>query len=155
MNNRYVSKVSVTRPDNTTPYSSLDVLGTDPATVLEFPNIAPPGGGPIILVYSSLMVSLGTSGIGQTRLHLYSTAPGAIADNAVCNLPSGDRDKYLGYVTLGTPLDLGDTMFVEDDYLRKPVVATGSSLFAIAQTLSAFTPSAQAVKTWHLRSVLG
>lgn len=154
MNNRFISKVSVTRPDNTTAYSALDVLGTDPASVIEFTNIAPVGGGPVILVYASLMVNVSTSTIGQTRLHLYSTAPTAIVDNAACNLPAGDRDKYLGYITLGTPLDLGDTMFVEDDFIRKPVIAASSSIFAVAQTLSGFTPTAQTIKTWELRSVL-
>jgi hypothetical protein len=41
MNNRFFSKVSVTRPDNATAYAALDVLGTDPGTVIEFPNMAP------------------------------------------------------------------------------------------------------------------
>jgi hypothetical protein len=107
-----------------------------------------------MLVYASLMVNVGSGGPGQTRLHLYSSAPTAIVDNAAHNLPAGDRAKYLGYITLGAPLDLGDTMFVEDDYLRKALVLPSSSLFAVAQTLGAFTPTALAVKTWELRSVL-
>jgi hypothetical protein len=151
---RYFSKVAVTRPDNTTPYDALDVLGTDPGTVIEFPNIAPVGGGPIVLLYASLRVDRDTApaGLGQTRLHFYDTAPAAIDDNAAYNLPSGDRAKYLGYLTLGAPADLGDTLFVEDDFLRKQVIATSSSLFAIAQTISAFTPSALTVKNWELRA---
>lgn len=154
---RYVSKVSVERPDNTTAYAALDVLGGASAalSVLEIPNIAPTGGGPIVLLYSSLLVSVNAlpSGFGQTRLHLFSSAPTAIADNAAFNLIAADRAKYLGYLTLGTPLDLGDTLFAEDDFLRKAVIATSSSLFAVAQTLAAFTPSAKCVKTWEIRSV--
>jgi hypothetical protein len=151
---RYFSKVAVTRPDNTTAYADLDVLGTDPGTVIEFPNIAPVGGGPIVLLYASLRVDVDTApaGLGQTRLHLYSSAPAAIADNAAFNLPSGDRAKYLGYLTLGAPADLGDTLFVEDDFLRKQVIATSSSLYAIAQTIAAFTPAALTVKNWELRA---
>ena len=150
---RYISKVAVTRPDNATAYAALDVLGTDPATVIEFTNIAPTGGGTIVLLYASLMISVGSGGPAQTRLHLYSSAPSSIADNAAYNLPSGDRNKYLGSITLNTPNDLGDTLFVQEDMLRKTVVASGSSLFAIAQTVGAFTPTALTVKTWELRSV--
>lgn len=154
MNPRYFSKVAVTRPDDTTAYAALDVMGTDPGTVIEFPNIAPVGGGPIMLLYAALRVDVGSipSGMGQVRLHFYDSAPTAIADNAAYNLPAGDRAKYLGYLTLGTPLDLGDTLFSEDDFLRKQLIATSSSIFAIAQTLSAFTPTASTVKNWELRA---
>lgn len=152
--NRFISTVAVTRPNDTTAYAQLDVLSADPAAVIEFANIAPAGGGPIVLLYASLVVSEGAvpAGMGQTKLHLYSSAPTAIADNAAYNLPSGDRGKYLGNITLGTPADLGDTLFVEDDYLRKQVVATSSSIYAIAQTVGAFTPTAQSVLTWNLRA---
>jgi hypothetical protein len=149
---RYFSKVAVTRPDNTTAYAAGDVLGTDPATAIEFQNIAPAGGGPIILLYASLMINVGSGGPSQTRLHFYSSAPSAIADNAAFNLPSGDRAKYLGSITIAAPVDLGDTMFSEDDYLRKTIIATSSSLFALAETVGAFTPTASTVKTWELRS---
>lgn len=153
MKPRYISRVAVTRPNNTTAYTALDVIGTDPATVIEFTNIAPQGGGTIVLLYASLMASVGTGGPQQTRLHLYSEAPTGIADNAAYNLPSGDREKYMGYLTLGVPLDLGDTMFTEDDFLRKTVTAKSSSLFAIAQAVGAYTPAAETVNTWELRSV--
>jgi hypothetical protein len=156
MKPRYISKVAVTRPDNTTAYTAFDVLGgtTTPLSLIEFANIAPVGGGSIVLLYASLRVDVSAlpAGLGQTRLHLYSEAPAAIADNAAFNLPSGDRGKYLGYLTLGTPLDLGDTLFSEDDFLRKQIVATSSSIFAIAQTISAFTPTASTVKNWELRA---
>lgn len=156
MKPRYISKVAVTRPDNTTAYADLDVLGgtTTPLSLIEFANIAPVGGGSIVLLYASLRVDVSAlpAGLGLTRLHLYSEAPAAIADNAAFNLPSGDRGKYLGYLTLGTPLDLGDTLFSEDDFLRKQIVATSSSIFAIAQTISAFTPAANTVKNWELRA---
>ena len=153
---RYVSRAAVTRPNDTTAYAALDVLGGTSAalSVIEFTNIAPVGGGPIILLYASLRMDVAAlpSGFSQTRLHLYSSAPTAIADNAAYNLPSADRSKYLGYITLGTPVDLGDTLFVEDDYLRKAVVATSTSIFAIAQTIAGFTPSASTVKNWELRA---
>jgi hypothetical protein len=150
---RYISKVSVTRPNNTDAYTANDVLGTDPASVIQFTNIAPEGGGTIVLLYASMRIDAGSSTQGQTRLHLYSSAPAGIADNAAFNLPSGDRDKYLGYITLSAPVDLGDTMFTEDDFLRKTITATSSSVFAIAETTAAFTPAATTVRVLELRSV--
>jgi hypothetical protein len=153
MKPRYIAKVAVTRPDDTTPYAANDVVGTDPASVIELTNIAPQGGGTVVLLYASLMINVGSGGGGQMRLHLYSSAPSAIADNAAFNLPSGDRAKYLGYITLGAPVDLGDTMFSEDDFLRKTITAASSSVWAIAETTGVFTPAAQAVRTWELRSV--
>jgi hypothetical protein len=150
---RYISKVSVTRPNNTDAYTANDVLGTDPASVIQFTNIAPEGGGTIVLLYASMRIDAGSSTQGQTRLHLYSSAPTAIADNAAFNLPAGDRDKYLGFITLSAPDDLGDTMFAEEDFLRKTITATSSSVFAIAETTSAFTPAASTVRVLELRSV--
>lgn len=151
---RYISKTAVTRPANTTAYSANQVLGAGVTLALEFPNIAPVGGGPIILLYASLFMNEASlpAGLGQTRLHLYSSLPTAIADGAAYNLPAGDRDKYLGSITLGTPADLGDTLFVEDDFLRKVVIATSSSLWVIAETLSAYTPTSQAQRTYELRA---
>lgn len=149
---RYFSKVAVTRPDDTTAYAAGDVIGTSPATVIEFANVAPQGGGTIVLLYASHMINVGSSAQGQLRLHLYSSAPAGIADNATFNLPAGDRDKYLGSLTIAAPVDLGDTMFTEDDYLRKIVVATSSSIFAIAESVSAFTPTALSIRTFELRS---
>jgi len=153
INPRYISKATSTRPNDTTAYSANDVVGTDPASVIEFANIAPQGGGTIVLLYASMRIDAGTSAQGQTRLHLYSSAPTAIADNAAFNLPSGDRDKYLGFITLGGPIDLGDTMFAEEDLLRKTITATSSSVFAIAETTTAFTPAASTVRVLELRSV--
>lgn len=150
---RYISKASVTRPNNTTAYAANDVLGADPASVIEFAKIAPEGGGTIILLYAATMINAGSTTLGQTRLHLYSSAPAAIVDNAAFNLPSGDRSKYLGFVTLAAPIDLGDTMFSEEDLLRKTILATSSSVFAIAETTSVFTPTASTVQGWELRSI--
>jgi hypothetical protein len=151
---RYISKTTVTRPANTTAYLANQVFGSNSSAAMQFPNIAPVGGGPIILLYASLFVNEASlpAGIGQARLHLYSSLPAGLSDGTAFNLPAGDRDKYLGSITLGTPADLGDTGFVEDDFLRKVVIATSSSLWAFAETLAAFTPTSLAVRTYELRA---
>lgn len=153
---RYISKVAVTRPNDTTAYSANDVLGgVDTGTsFIEFKNMAPTGGGPIVILYASLRIDRSAlpSGFGQTRLHLYSAPIVGLADNAAYSLSVSDRDSYLGFITLGTPTVLGATCFVEDDYVRKQVIASSSSIWAYAQTLAAFTPTASTVKNWELRA---
>lgn len=157
MNPRYTSRVAVTRPANTTSYAAGDVLGAASAAVIEFPNLAPVGGGPLLITYASLLaeVSAIPAGMGAIRLHLYSSAPTAIADNDAFDLPSGDRAKYLGSIQLSVNAncDLGATVFVEDDYLRKHIVASSTSIFGIAQTLAAYAPTSEAVLNFELHTI--
>jgi hypothetical protein len=87
------------------------------------------------------------------RLHLYTSAPTAIADNAAFNLPSADRASYVGSIDIGTPADLGDTLWAQNDDVRKQVILTGDSVYGILQTVAAYTPTANAAKTITLLAV--
>ena len=145
------SSVSKTRPNNTTPYTALDVVGTDAATNIEFTNVASVAGASIIINRVGLRIDVASipSGMSGFRLHLYSSAPTAIADNAAYNLPSGDRAKYLGYIDIDTPIDMGDTLYVEMKNVGlNCTLGNGStSIFGILQTLGAYPPTAETVKT--------
>ncbi len=82
------------------------------------------------------------------RLHLYNTRPAsALADNAAWDLPSGDRSAYLGYVDLGTPVDVGSTLFVQTTGIGSKQIKMGvtSSLFGYLVTNGGFTPSSDDV----------
>jgi len=153
---RYISTVAATRPANTTAYTALDVIGgtTAALSIFEF-TIAPNGGAPMVILSASLRWDAAAlpSGAAGTRLHLFNESPTGIADNSAFNLIAADRDKYLGVIPLGTPADLGDTLYVEDDYIRKSIVATGSSIFGVAQTVIGFTPTSGAVLNWTLQAV--
>lgn len=158
----YSSSASKTRPNDTTAYAALDVLAeSDSAgTVWTFSNIAPSTGGTIILYRATLRIDVSAipSGMGNFRMHLYSTAPTAINDNAAYDLPSGDRAKYVGFVEIPTPLDLGATLFADTSSqgysFTMPVVAASGTLYGIFQTVNGYTPTAQAVKTVTLYSTL-
>lgn len=143
------SSVSKTRPNNTTAYTAGDVVGTDAATNMEFTNVASVAGASIIINRVGLRVDVNAvpSGMGAFRLHLYNAAPTAIADNAAYNLPSGDRAKYLGYIDIDTPIDLGDTLYVEMKNVGFNCTLVTTSIFGILQTIGAYTPTAEAVKT--------
>jgi hypothetical protein len=148
---------NVTRPDDTTAYAALDVIGTAVTSVLTFTDALLQAGGHFILMGASLRVDVNAvpSGMGSFRLHLYSAAPTAIADNAAFNLAAADRDKYYGYVELDTPTDIGDTLFTfKDNINMKRKLATDSTtIYGVLQTVNAFTPSALTVKTVKLHLV--
>jgi len=144
---------TIARPNDTTAYTALDVVSTVAGGMLEFANLGDAGDLVVILgARLSCAVNAVPSGCTGYRLHLYSTAPTAIADNAVYNLPSTDLAKYLGYITTSTPIDLGDNIFSEDDNLNFTAKLAGTSLFGILQTIGAYTPTASAVKTITLNT---
>lgn len=150
--NNFVSTSTVTRPNDTTPYSAGDVIGASPATNTEFTNVGSIAGGFVEIKGISLEIDVVAipSGLARFRFHFYNAAPTAIADNTAYNLPSGDRDKYLGYIDLvfNSDNDLGDTLFSNDDSItfKRKLASASTSLFCICQTLDAYTPTAQAVK---------
>ena len=142
-----------TRPNNATPYTAGDVVGQDAAANMTFTTTLAAASG-FIVVGASLEIDVAAipSGMAGYRLHLYNAAPTAIADNAAYNLPSGDRAKYLGYVTFTTPVDLVDTLWAMDDGARLAgkLAAASVTLTGILETLGAYTPTASTVKTIEL-----
>lgn len=139
----YKVTVSITRPSDTNAYAALDVIGdTGGSAILTFASAGPSS--------SYLRINAGRvgynvaalpSGMTGLRLHLFNASPTAIADNAAFNLPSGDRSKYLGFIDLGAPIDLGDTLVAEQGQQNKQVLLVGgSAIYGLLQTLTAFTP---------------
>ena len=160
----FTSSITKTRPSNTTAYTAGDVLGIADAgtpanagsAILEFANVGPSGGAVFITdTRLEIHVAAIPSGMTSFRLHLYSASPTAILDNAAWDLPSGDRASYLGYVDLGSPVDVGSTLFVQATGINKKVkLASGStSLFGEVVTNGGYTPSSGAVKVVTLETV--
>lgn len=154
--NAYTSAPTVTRPANTTPYAAGDVVGAT-AAAITFPS-AGPSGGHVLVTTDNLRIDLAAvpSGMTSFRLYLYNvTPPSALADNAVWDLSSGDRAGFLGYLDLGTPVDLGSTLFVQTINPGLQVkLATGStSLFGYLVTAAIYTPTSGEVYTPRLETV--
>jgi len=150
----YKAEATITRPNDTTAYTALDVISTQAGAVLTFDNIGPANGVALITAAKiRLDVAAVPSGMGVMRLHLYNSSPTAIADNAAFNLPSADRAKYIGSIDIGTPVDLGDTIWAQNNDVRNQVILTGDSVYGILQTVSAYTPTANAAKTITLLAV--
>lgn len=128
-----------------TPAATSHNAGDSVGGALEFTNIAPRGGGNVIITSASLAILGGTAEASAFRLYLYDvTPPSATADDAAWDLPSGDRASFLGYVDLGTPVDLGSTCWIETSGINKQVKAASSSLFGYLVNLTTVSTAAVA-----------
>ena len=139
------STVSFNRTADTNAYSAGDVLGsaTGSTAAMEFTNIAPSWGGDIVITSTFLRIDAWAvpSGMGNMTLTLFSiTPPSASGDNAAWDLPSVDRAYILTRIPLGTPADLGWTLWVEQHGLNRQVTAASSSLFGYLSTDGGYTP---------------
>ncbi len=137
----YGSKVSITRPANTTAYTANDCLGAA-AAAITFTAGAAAGEYLITSVELEVDVTAVPSGMAGFNLQLYNvTPPSALADNAAFDLPAGDRASYLGSIALSTPVDMGSTLYCNNDNINKQVTLASASLFAYLVTVGAFTPA--------------
>jgi hypothetical protein len=94
---------------------------------------------------ADLYIDGGTAEATAWRLHLYNvTPPSALADDAVFDVPSGDRSAYLGYIDLGTGVDLGATQGVQNAGVNRTVKLSGTSVFGYLVNLTTLTPAAVA-----------
>lgn len=126
------------------PYSAGDIMEGAKAFAL----VGPTAGGAVIITNTRLRVDHTAVISGETSytIQLYTvTPPSALADNAAWDLPSGDRASYVGSIALGTVVDVGSTLYVEQTGLTKQInVPAGGSLFGYLVTNGAFTPTAAA-----------
>lgn len=96
------------------------------------------------------------SGATNFRLHLYDASPDAILDNAAWDLSSsGDRGKYLGYVDIAQPADLGSTLYSQNPQVNKLVklAADSNTLYGVLQTIAGYTPASAAVMKLSVSAV--
>lgn len=139
----FKSQVTITRPANTTPYNAGDVVGG----VLTLEGLTGYNGD-ILIASARLQPNIAAIPAGMTsfRLHLYTASPAsALADNAAWDLPVGDRAAYAGYIDLGSPADMGGTLFCQADMINKLIRLASifdGVLYAYLVTNGAFTPAA-------------
>lgn len=144
----YTTAVSLTRTADTNAYLASDVIGaaTGSTAALTFASMGPSAGN-IRIIGTELEIDASAVISGETsyRLHLYNvTPPSALGDNAAFDVPSGDRASYLGFLELGTPEDLGSTLYVQIAQ-AKDVLLAGTSLFGYLVTVGAYTPTSARV----------
>lgn len=143
------------RPADTTAYTAGDVVGPTLAVIV-FDYLGDPSES-IVITDADIRIDVASVPAGMTsfRLHLYNASPAsALADNAPWDLPAGDRAAYLGYVDLGTPVDVGSTLFVQTEGIGSKQIKMGvtSSLFGYLVTNGGFTPTSASVQAVRLNA---
>lgn len=111
-------------------------------------NVFP--GGMMLIVASSILISETALQSGETSYNLQKynvTPPSAHADNAAWDLPSGDRAAYQGATSLGTPVDIGSSLYLKQTVLQEPIIVPATGLtFGELITVGAATLTATARK---------
>lgn len=155
----YKAKATLTRTADTNAYLANDVIGaaTDLTAAIEFSNVGPAGRS-VEITTTELEIDASAVISGETsyRLYLYDvTPPSEIADNEAFDLPSGDRASCLGYVDLGTVVDLGSTLYVQTTDQAKQIRLEQDNVFGYLVTNGAHTPiSARVYKiTLHTKAL--
>jgi hypothetical protein len=143
-------KAGYTASATFTPAAASHAAGDCNGAAAQF-EFAAPNGRSIIISSVSLRIDGGTAEATAWRLHLYNvTPPSAYADDAAWDLPSGDRASYLGFVDLGTAVDLGATQWVETHSVNKLITPKTGSVYGYLVNLTTLTPAAVAhVVTLH------
>ena len=153
----YTSSVTITRTADTATYGANDIIGaaTGSTAGIEFTNIGPNAGHIMITSVELMINSTGViSGETSYTLHLYSiTPPSALGDQATWDLPSGDRASYLGFVNLGTPLDVGSTLYVQTDSVNKQIKLASNSLFGYLVTVGTYASTSNRVHIVKLNTM--
>jgi hypothetical protein len=133
-------------------YTAGDVFGT----AQTFSGIGPTAGGTIRIVSTTLLIehTALVASEGAYTLHLFNAALASpIADNAAFDLVSADRSKYLGTLALGTPVDIGSSLWVEVNSLNKLItVPVGGAIIGYLVNAATITPTA-AARTVRLHAV--
>lgn len=152
----YGDTQTITRQNNTTAYSAGQVIGGSGGATLRFAKMGRYAFETMIMS-SRLLLSDSSvpSGMGNMRLHLYNAAPpSALADAAAWDLPSGDRAAYRGYIDMGTPVDVGSSLFVQLNQIFHQVkLDLSADLWAYLQTIAGYTPAALSTLRVSLRAM--
>ena len=99
----------------------------------------------ILITSVSLLIAGATAEATGWRLYLYNiTPPSALADDAAHDIPSGDREEILGYVDLGTAVDLGASQWVQTTGVNKHLTLTSTHLYGYLVNDTTLTPAAVA-----------
>jgi hypothetical protein len=136
--------VSTTFTAATTAIDAGDVLGAS-AAALTFTAVGPSAGS-IVITGVQYLIPLNAIPANMTsfRLHLYNvTPPSALASGAAWDLATGDQASYLGFIDLGSPVDMGTTLYCEANGINKQVRLSSANIFGyLVSNGGSWTPTA-------------
>jgi hypothetical protein len=121
-----------------------------------FAGIGPTAGGTVRIVSTTLLIAHTAlvASEGAYTLHLFNAALASpLADNSAFDVAAADRTKYLGSLALGTPVDVGTSLWVEVNSLNKLItVPSGGAVIGYLVNAATITPTA-AARTVRLHAV--
>ncbi len=129
-------------------YAAGDIIGV--AQEVEWVDAA---GNPVpvgsLIKLNTAVINIAEAAVpsGQTSFtgHFYAvTPPSARADNAAWALGAPDIAAYRGAVALGTPADVGASLYVKTRDLNEEMHLSGTTLFMELVTVGTHTPAAVA-----------
>jgi hypothetical protein len=136
--------VSTTFTASTTAIDAGDVLGAT-AAALTFTTVGPSAGS-IMITGVQYLIPLNAIPTNMTsfRLHLYNvTPPSALASGAAWDLATVDQASYLGFIDLGSPVDMGTTLYCEANGINKQVRLSSANIFGyLVSNGGSWTPTA-------------
>jgi hypothetical protein len=136
--------VGVTASATFTPAAASHVANDVVGGAQQF-SFGAPSGAVFMITDAEFEIDTGTAQVSAWRLYLYNvTPPSALADDTAWDLPSGDRASFLGYIDLGTAIDLGSTQWVESHGVNKTVKLSGTSVFGYLTNTTTLTTAAVA-----------
>lgn len=151
------SRISIIRPSDTTTYGVNDVVGVTGGGTgcITFPNMAPGGGGEVLITAVTLQRNASALIASEAAywINWFNIAmPSALADNIAFDVAAADQASYLGTTVIGTPVDLGSTLFIAAAP-NLHVSLISSSLFGVLTTQGNYQPVSAAVHvvTVHTR----
>ncbi len=146
--------VEITRPNDTTPYTAKDVIADNTAglRVLTFDAMALAAGGAGTITKARLMTDK-KDYTGRVRLHLYHTAPTAIADNSPFLLLYANKANRIGQIDFPACASEDSSNSTAASALITPgfgglpldfkCAAGDDALYGILEDLDGKTPAAQ------------
>lgn len=142
---------TIVRPDNATPYTAGDVVGTGD---LVFDGLNEMTMLYLMSVILRIDVSSLPAGMVGFNLHLYNAITAVeLSDNAPMTFLTADKAKYLTTIILDAPVDKGDFLFSRTNGIDRPIALTAGKVWGRLETLGGYTPSALTSKTISLIGV--
>lgn len=136
------TRVSLTRPANTTAYVSGQIIASSSTSILIIPAGVGGRGGYINKVLLTTNKSAHTETI---RLHLFSNNTNSVADQTALNFSALSEVNYEGFVDFTSFFSTGSNYAVALDSLVNPLqfsTGTNNEMYGFLEARAGFTPIA-------------
>lgn len=157
-----IPSITFTRPENTSAYAAGDVIGiadsgtpANAGSAIHALTGAASSGAYVLVQSVQLLINLAAVPSGMTgfRVHLYSSSPTAILDNAAYTFTSTDAPKWHDSFDLPAPSVRGSMLRAKAEYQGGVLKldAASSTLYAIIETIGGFTPASATAYTLRVK----